>query len=165
VRIPQILLLLFLLSGCAVTVPGRAVPEPTPAPAPAPAPATLVADVLADECLLDADGFALLLESPVAPPANGGAPRSCATATTRGTPQALAAINVYGVRGGTPVDLLRSGRPLTGLGDAAVVVETAGGPTLQVASGRYLVTIAVAERDPDDLRWRTAGARALAALP
>ncbi|SDG99391.1 hypothetical protein [Pseudonocardia oroxyli] len=151
---------LLLVAGCAVSVPGRAVPEPAPA---APTTAVLVSDVLPDECLLDAEGFALLLEAPVAPPANGGDPPSCATATTRGTPRGLAAINVYGVRGGTPADLLRSGRPLE-VGDAAVVVDTAGGPTLQVATGDRLVTIAVADREPDDARWVEAGRRAVAAL-
>jgi hypothetical protein len=173
VRIVVGLLVLLLVGGCAVAVPGRAVPAPAPPAGPAPSasaasterPPALVADVLDDECLLDAAGFALLVEAAVAPPTNGGGPRSCATAATRGTPRALAAINVYGVRDGVPTDLLRSGRPLTGVGDAARVVETVGGPTLQVAAGAYLVTIAVAERDPDDGRWAEAGRRAVAHLP
>jgi hypothetical protein len=160
VRIVVGLLVALLTGGCAVGVAGRAVPAPS-----AQRPPALVADVLADECLLDAAGFALLLETAVAPPENGGEPRSCATTATRGTPRALAGINVYGVRDGAPTDLLRSGRPLAGAGDAARVVETAGGPTLQMAAGPYLVTIAVAERDPDDLRWAEAARRALARLP
>lgn len=165
-----LVVVLVLVAGCAVAVPGRAVPEPPVAETAVPetavpaAPAQLVADVLTDECLLDAEGFGLLLESPVDPPTNGGEPRSCATAATRGTPRALAAINVYGVRGGAPVDLLRSGRPLA-VGDAAVVVETAGGPTLQVAAGAFLVTIAVAEREPDEARWLEAGRRVVERLP
>jgi len=165
---PAVLVAVLVLGGCAVSVPGRAVPEPAAVASSAPPAAsrspTLVADVLADECLLDADGFALLLEAPVEPPATGGEPRACTTAATRGTPRALASVNVYGVRDGSPVDLLRSGRELVGVGDAARVVETVGGPTLQIAAGEHLVTIAVAEREPDDGRWAEAAARAVAAL-
>ncbi|GAA4552250.1 hypothetical protein [Pseudonocardia xishanensis] len=159
-------LAVLVLGGCAVAVPGRAVPEPTPVGAPQPVAGrpTLVADVLADECLLDADGFALVVEAPVEPPANGGDPRSCSTSATRGTPRALAGINVYGVRDGSPVDLLRAGRDLPGVGDAARVVETVGGPTLQIATGAHLVTITVADCEPDDARWAAAGRSAVAAL-
>ncbi|GAA1881574.1 hypothetical protein GCM10009836_73530 [Pseudonocardia ailaonensis] len=120
---------------------------------------TLVPDVLPDECLLDAAGFARLLGVPVATPATGGTPRSCTTSALHGTPRALASINVYRAE---PAPVVRSGRALAGVGDAAAVVDTGSGPTLQVATGRYLVTLAVTEVSPTDERWAEAG-RALVA--
>jgi hypothetical protein len=148
------------VSGCAVTVAGRAVPEPGSARK---AERTaLVAGVVEDECLLDATGFAQLLGAPVLPPANSGSPPACGT-TTRTAPPILAAINVYGVRGADPAALLRTGRALD-IGEAAAVVDTAGGPTLQIATGTYLVTIAVADHEPPDEMWITAGRAAVESL-
>ena len=157
-------LLLLACTACTVPVDGRAVPEPDPARpvATVPRPA-LVADVLDDECLLDGAGFARLLGTPVAPPVTDGRPRSCAASGLGGA--VLATINVYAVREGVPTDLVRSGRRLDGVGDAAAVVDTVSGPTLQVAAGDVLVTIAVADRAPSDARWVEAGRAAVAALP
>jgi hypothetical protein len=51
------------------------------------------------------------------------------------------------------------------VGRAAVVLDTAAGPTLQVAGGRFLVTVVVQGREPDDAAWRAAARAALARLP
>jgi hypothetical protein len=45
------------------------------------------------------------------------------------------------------------------------VLDTAAGPTLQVASARFLVTVVVQGREPDDAAWRGAARAALARLP
>ena len=78
-----------------------------------------------------------------------------------------AAINVYRVRAGTPAEAVRAagGRALPGLGEAATLLETAAGPTLQVASPRFLVTLLVQGRSPPDDAWRVAARAALARLP
>ncbi|MDT7579486.1 MAG: hypothetical protein QOK35_750, partial [Pseudonocardiales bacterium] len=57
------------------------------------------------------------------------------------------------------------GRLLAGIGEAAAVLDTVAGPTLQVASSRFVVTVAVQDREPDDTAWRAAARAALARLP
>lgn len=178
-------LTMFLLVGCARVVSGTATTAPEPeAAAPSatatssPAPRSgLVADVLPDECLLDALGFTGLLGVPVLPPEQQDVPRddgspssSCFASSARGYPEPLAAINVYEVRTGTPAEFVRSGPPegrreLTGAGEAAVLVDTAPGVTLQLAGPRHVVTIAVLDGAPTDDAWRAAATAALAALP
>ncbi len=177
----------FLLAGCTTAVPGTGSPAPGPAPPPstsaadptpsAPTRSALAADVLADECLLDALGFSALLGRPVLPPeqgeverADGSSSSSCVAESARGFPDPLAAVNVYEPRAGTPADFVRAGPPqgrreLSGVGEAAVLVDTAPGVTMQLAATRYVVTIAVLDGAPSDDAWRAAGAAALAALP
>jgi hypothetical protein len=180
-----------LLTGCTAVVPGTgsAAPAPLPtstappasAPEPTPGPVTtrsaLAADVLADECLLDALGFSALLGRPVLPPeqgeverADGSSSSSCVAESARGFPDPLAAINVYEPRSGTPAEFVRAAPPegrreLTGVGEAAVLVDTAPGITLQLAAARHVVTIAVLDGAPPDDAWRAAATAALAALP
>jgi hypothetical protein len=132
----------------------------------------LTADALANECLLDAGGFAALLGGPVGKPAeaavvrpDGSATRSCYAASRAGDPSPTAAINVYRVNRGTPAEFVRAaagGRPLPGVGEAAVLLDTVGGTTLQVATPRYLVTVNVVDGTPSAERWAAAG-RAVAA--
>ena len=174
--------------------PGDAVGRPSPPAVPSPsspsssppgatigaAPSTprahapaLVSDVLADECLLDGAQFRLLLgravraEQSVVRRTDGTQSTSCyATAVDDpGTP--VAAINVYRVRSGTPAEFVGAarGRPLVGTGEAAVLLETAAGPTLQVAGPAFLVTLVVQGRSPPDESWRAAARSALARLP
>ncbi|MCW0216010.1 MAG: hypothetical protein OJJ54_21900 [Pseudonocardia sp.] len=165
-------------AGCAHAIAGTAVAEPPPAAGGTPVRVVgplLVGDAVRDECLLDAAGLAALLASPTTPPANstttrpdGTTTHSCTATATEGDPRAIAAVNVYGVRDGTPADVVRAGagrREMSEVGDAAAVVDTASGPTMQIASGTYLVTIAVAERRPSDAEWRAAGRAALSRLP
>jgi hypothetical protein len=144
--------------------PGRA--------APAAQPALLTSDVLDDECLLDASGFAALLGGPVGKPAeaavirpDGSTTRSCYAASRAGDPAGTAAVNVYRVNQGTPAAFVRAtagGRPMPGVGEAAVLLETVGGTTLQVATARYLITVNVVDAAPSTERWAAAG-RAVAA--
>jgi hypothetical protein len=168
-------------AGCAQAIAGNAVAEPPPAvgtTVAAPARSTgpvLLGDAVRDECLLDAAELTALLDAPVARPENGTTThadgttsRGCTAATTDGDPPALAAVNVYGVRGGGPADVVRAGlgrREMSEVGDAAAVVDTASGPTMQIASRGYLITIAVTERKPSDAQWRAAGRAALSHLP
>lgn len=173
-----------LLGGCSQVVPGAATAAPPAVPA-APDPATpgpgapaprsgLTADVVADECLLNAAEFGALLGEAVRPPAQGAVTRddgssSSSCVATAGT-EPLALINVYAVRAGTPAEYVLAGatggrRELSGVGEAAAVVETRTGPTLQLASPGFLVTILVAGRSPDDDAWRTAATAALSRLP
>lgn len=155
---------------------GPAAPAPE-APAPVrrpsvPAPTPLTSDVVPDECLLDRAGFTALLGQPAAIPANhivsrpgGASTRSCYAAAGSGTPSA--SVNVYRVNAATPAAFLRTAtgsRPFSGVGVAAVLVDTVGGPALQIATPRLLITIAVADRTPDDARWRAAGRAAVSAL-
>jgi hypothetical protein len=73
-------------------------------------------------------------------------------------------MNVYEVRGGSPADAVRARdgvRALDGVGEAAGIVMARSGPTLYVAGDRFLVTIAVAFREPSDDAWRAAGRAAL----
>jgi hypothetical protein len=157
----------------APDAPGSTAPEAGGGP---PRPA-LAADVLPDECLLDALAFSALLGEPVLPPrqvevtrADGSRPTSCVATSTAEPPEPLASVNVYEPRTGTPADFVRSAPPqgrrtLDGAGEAAALVDTAPGVTLQLAGARFVVTIAVLDGAPDDDDWRAAAATALAALP
>ncbi|MET0191231.1 MAG: hypothetical protein ABW212_19685, partial [Pseudonocardia sediminis] len=92
----------------------------------------LTSDVVPDECLLDAKGFGALLGATVPAPANhvvtrpgGATTRSCFAVATSGSPAPTGSVNVYRVNTGTPVAFLRTAtgsRPLTGVGDGAVLV-------------------------------------------
>jgi len=138
-----------------------------------PGPAALAPDVLADECLLDAAQFGALLDRPVRAEneavhrLDGTRSTSCYAGAADGPREPLAAINVYRVRAGTPAEAVRAagGRSLPGLGEAATLLQTAAGPTLQVASPRFLVTLLVQGRSPPDDAWRAAARAALARLP
>ncbi|GAA2573470.1 hypothetical protein GCM10010210_56330 [Pseudonocardia hydrocarbonoxydans] len=178
--------LALLATGCTTVVPGSgrmAAPvvdpaSPAPSAAPSAAPAgprsALAADVVDDECLLDALAFSTLLGEPVLPPeqaevtrADGSRPTSCVASSTAGEP--LASINVYEPREGTAADFVLAAPPqgrreLTGVGEAAALVDTAPGVTLQLAGPRYVVTIAVLDGAPSDDAWRTAAQGALDAL-
>lgn len=181
--------MLLFAAGCTSVVPGAGqaagpvavTGTPTP-PATSSAPSSepqsaLAADVLPDECLLDALGFSALLDEPVLPPeqteivrGDGTSTSSCFANSTRGAPEPLGAVNVYEPRTGTPAEFVRAAAPegrreLTGVGEAAALVDTAPGETLQLAAPRYLVTIAVLDGTRSDDAWRAAGAAALAALP
>ena len=166
-------------AGCTVVVPGtpaaatpRVPDDRTRSPAAASGPrSTLVTDPVPDECLLNASEFGALVEGPVRPPeastvnrGDGSRGSSCVVTTGR---DPIAMINVYRVRTGTPADYVRAGgRPLpAGVGEAAAVVDTAAGPTLQLASPAYLVTILVSGRRPADDAWRAAATAALSRLP
>ena len=165
-------------STVAAAVPGAAdAPPATVAPPPAgpgAAAAALEPDVVANECLLDAAQLTALLGRPVRAPEqsvvrrdDGSRSSSCYTASAQGAGPA-AAINVYRIRSGTPAAYVRAaaagGRALAGAGEAAAVLDTAAGPTLQVAGRRYVVTVAVEGAEPDDAAWRTAARAALARL-
>jgi len=104
------------------------------------------------------------------PTTDGSSTSSCFANSARDAADPLAAINVYETHSGTPADLLRAAPPqgrrdLTGVGEAASLVDTAPGMTLQLAAPRHLVTIAVLDGTPTDEAWRVAAAAALAALP
>ena len=175
------------LLGCTSVVAGEAAPAPpgvpagSPAPPPLPLPgvqvgprAGLDADPLPDECLLNASEFGALVGGPVRPPEQGSVDRSdgsrsssCVATAGR---EPVAMINVYTVRAGTPADYVRAGgtsgrRELPGVGEAAIVIDTETGPTLQLASPRFLVTILVSGRTPSDEAWRAAALAALSRLP
>lgn len=150
----------------------RAGAPATRATAPA-APAPLTADVLRDECLVPAQQLAGLLgTAPAAPAANaevarsdGSRARSCFAVGGSAT----VSVNVYATNLTDPAGYVRAAagaRPLTGTGDgtAAALIETVGGPTLQLGTGRHLVTIAVAGAAPDDAAWQRAARAAVAAL-
>ncbi|TCK24703.1 hypothetical protein [Pseudonocardia endophytica] len=97
---------------------------------------------------------------------DGSTTRSCYAASRSGDPTPTAAINVYRVNSGTPAAFVRAtagGRPLPGVGEAAVLLDTVGGTTLQVATARYLITVNVVDAAPSAERWTTAG-RAVAAV-
>jgi hypothetical protein len=179
---PALLALVVVLAGCTETVPGTPVAapsEPTVAEQQPPAPpatsrAGLEADVIADECLLNADEFGSLVGEPVKPPAQGtvkrpdGSTGSSCVATAGTDPVAM--INVYKVKAGSPADYVRApgaaGRhELPELGEAAVVVDTQAGPTLQLATTDFLVTILVAGRAPPDEAWHAAAVAVLTRLP
>lgn len=182
------LLIALLVAGCTTTVPGAGraagpvaltgspvAPESTTAP-PTGSQSALAADVLPEECLLDALGFSALLGVPVLPPeqaevvrGDGSSTSSCFANSARGAPDPLAAINVYEPREGTPADFVRAAAPqgrreLGGVGEAAALVDTAPGVTLQLAAARYVVTIAVLNGAPSDDAWRAAATAALDAL-
>ncbi len=129
----------------------------------------LVADPVADECVLTAPEAQALTGIPLdrtvmtSIPGPEERPNPGCVAV-RGESQ-FVLMNVYGVRPGAPADALRDvpagGRALDGVGRAAVIVPARAGPTLQVAGDTYLVTIAVAGVDPSDDAWRAAGNAAL----
>ena len=157
-------------AGCTTVVPG----SPGAASWGSIHPAGLEADVLPDECLLTADEFAELVDVPVQPPdqgtiERGDGSRSGGCVVNAGA-EPVALLNVYMVRAGTPADYVRAAgtagrRELPGVGVGAAVIGTAAGPTLQLASERYLVTILVSGRTPSDEEWRAAAEAALASLP
>ena len=168
-------------TGCTVAVPGSGVATPpgveatqAPVPATPPGPRSgLDVDPLPDECLLNAAEFGDLVGATVRPPVQGSVQRddgsrSTACVAVDGA-EPIAMINVYTVRAGTPADYVRAGpagrRDLQDVGDAAAVIDTATGPTMQLASPRYLVTILVAGRVPSDDAWRSAAVAALSRLP
>ena len=184
--LPAAIGLLMALSGCSPAVAGAPSAAPGPSAFPsasvdAGTPATtarsraptLAADVLADECLLDATQFGELLDRParaeqaVVRRADGTRSTSCYASAVDGPREPLAAINVYRVRAGTAAEVVRAagGRALPGLGDAATLLETAAGPTLQLASPRFLVTLLVQGSSPPDDAWSAAARAALARLP
>jgi hypothetical protein len=129
--------------------------------------------VLADECLLDTAQLGALLGRPaqaeqsVVQRADGTRSASCYAAAVDGPRAPSAAINVYRVRSGTPAEFVQvaGGRALAGVGEAATLLETAAGPTLQVAGPAYLVTLVVQGRSPPDDAWRDAARAALGRLP
>lgn len=142
-------------------------------PAPPVADAPLTADALPDECLVRADALAGLLgTAPAAPASNtevgrpdGSRARSCFAVGGSVT----VSVNVYTTNLTTPAGHLRAAagsRPLTGTGDGttAALLETVGGPALQLGTARYLVTIAVAGRTPSDEQWRAAVRSTVATL-
>jgi hypothetical protein len=172
------------LAGCSQVVPGtpRAAPPtvpvtaapPSPGPAPSGGRSGLEADAVDDECLLNASEIGALVGTAVGPPAEqevdrgGGNRGSSCVATADSEPVAL--VNVYRTLSGTPAEYVRAGgtagrRVLDGVGEAAVVVETDAGPTLQLAGTEYLVTVLVAGRSPSEEAWRTAATAALSRLP
>lgn len=169
------------VSGCATVLPGRAAPVAPTVPtgpgttvAPAAPRSGLEADVVADECLLNAAEFGALVGVAVRPPEQGtverpDGSRGSSCVATAGT-EPVAMINVYAVLSGQPAEYVRAGggegrREVPGVGEAAVVIDTATGPTLQLASPRYLVTVLVAGRTPSDDAWHTAATAALSRLP
>ena len=129
--------------------------------------------MLADECLLDTAQLGALLGRPaqaeqsVVQRADGTRSASCYAAAVDGPRAPSAAINVYRVRSGTPAEFVQvaGGRALAGVGEAATLLETAAGPTLQVAGPAYLVTLVVQGRSPPDDAWRDAARAALGRLP
>ena len=154
-----------------------AAPSPAPSTEPAPERSALDSDVVDDECLLDALQFTALLDRSVLPPEPGELVRpdgtrvtSCVASSAAAFPTPLAAINVYEPRTGTPAEFVRAApalgrRDLPGAGEAAVLIDTAPGLTMQLAGERYVVTIAVIEGAPSDAAWTAAATAALAALP
>jgi hypothetical protein len=155
------------VTGCTTVVSGSA-------GAAGPRIDGLVADVLADECLLTATELGELVDLPVEPPAQGtvdrgDGSRSAACVVTAGS-EPVALVNVYAVRSGSPSDYVRPAgvggrRELPGVGTGAAVIGTAAGPTLQLAGERYLVTILVSGSVPSDEEWRAAAEAALSRTP
>lgn len=159
--------------GAAATGGHSAVGPTVPVAAPPGPRSALDPDPLPDECLLDASQVGTLVGTTVRLPtesvlirSDGSVSRSC-VANAGHDPVAM--INVYRVRTGTPADFVRAGGPgrreLSGAGEAAAIVDTAIGPTLQVAGPTYLVTIMVVRGRPGDDAWRSAAVAALARLP
>ncbi|MFP5073098.1 hypothetical protein ACLFMI_25985 [Pseudonocardia nantongensis] len=160
--------------GGGIPAAGDRVPGPRAAAPAAPVEvAPLTADVLPDECLVRADALAGLLgTAPAAPASNaevgrpdGSRARSCFAVGGSAT----VAVNVYTTNLTTPAGHLRAAtgsRPLagTGNGTTAALVETVGGPTMQLGTAGHLVTVAVAGRAPSDEQWRAAARSAVAAL-
>ncbi len=165
-------------AACTAVVPGtpgaaapQVADDPSPSPTTAGPRSALVADPIPDECLLNASEFGALVGGAVRPPEEatvdrGDGSRGSSCVVTAGS-DPIAMINVYRVRTGTPADYVRAGgrRLLAGVGEAAAVIDTAAGPTLQVASPAYLVTILVSGHRPADEAWRAAASAALSRLP
>jgi hypothetical protein len=172
-----LLLAVLLAAGCSTAVPGTGRPAEPVAASPVAEQSALVADVLPDECLLDALQFSALLGEAVLPPEQGALERpdgtrrsSCVASSAGRFPTPLAAINVYEPRAGTPAAFVAAApaqgrRDLPGVGEGAVLVETAPGTTLQLAGPRHVVTIAVLDGAPSDAAWTAAATAVLAALP
>ena len=163
------------------TVPPTPVAAPRPRPGPGTpgrerAPAALTADVVADECLLDAGVLTGLLGAEPAVPAtntateraDGSRSRSCFAVGGSST----VSVNVYRTQRTSPARYVHDAadaadaRALGGTGarTAAALLDTVAGPTLQLGTARHLVTIAVAGRSPTDGQWRAAARAAAAAL-
>jgi hypothetical protein len=134
-----------------------------------PPPVGLVPDPVTDECVLTAAEVQALIGQPVdrtamtsLPSTDGKSVRGCVA--FRGENQ-LVLMNVYGTRDGTPADAVRNGsgtrRALDGVGEAAAVVDSKVGPTLQVAGKKFLVTIEAGFLTPSDDAWRAAGRAAV----
>ncbi|WP_224387894.1 hypothetical protein [Pseudonocardia sp. ICBG1293] len=164
--------------GAAPVPEGRARPAPgstgaaTRPARPAAAAAPLTADVLDDECLLDAASLTGLLGGPpVAPAANAVVTRADGTRTRACFALAdgvTVSVNAYTTNRGTPggyVAAARHGTAVTRLpaGTSATVLDTVAGPTLQLATTRYLLTVAVAGRTPTPEQWRAAAVAVAAA--
>lgn len=154
--------------------PDAARASPTRAATPAAAPAPLTSDVVADECLLDRAALTGLLGGPpVAPATNAVVTRTDGTRTRACFALAdgvTVSVNAYTTNRSTPagyVAAARHGSAVTGLpaGTSATVLDTVAGPTLQLATARYLVTVAVAGRTPSRDQWRAAAVAAAAAVP
>ncbi|MGM0721462.1 MAG: hypothetical protein ACQEXM_10135 [Actinomycetota bacterium] len=165
--------------GASRVPDGRVRPSPgtaraTARPASPAAPAPLTSDVVADECLLDRAALTGLLGGPPVAPATNAVVTRTDGARTRAC-FALAdgvtvSVNVYTTNRGTPAGYVagaRHGSAVTGLpaGTSATVLDTVAGPTLQLATARHLVTVAVAGRTPSRDRWRAAAVAAVAAAP
>ncbi|MFC4949562.1 hypothetical protein [Pseudonocardia sp. GCM10023141] len=174
---PTVLLTAGLLAACSETVTGTAAPAGPAAPrmvttqAATGVTGALVADAVADECLLNASELGSLLKRAVRPPvqstiphADGSSGSSCVVTADA---EPIAMINVYRAGTGVPADYIAPGsHPVSGAGDAAGVVTTDAGPMLQLATRGYLVTILVAGGPaPADDAWRKAAAAALTRLP
>jgi hypothetical protein len=146
------------VTGCTTVVSGSA-------GAAGPRIDGLVADVLADECLLTATELGELVDLPVEPPAQGtvdrgDGSRSAACVVTAGS-EPVALVNVYAVRSGSPADYVRA----AGVGGRRELPGVGAGPTLQLAGERYLVTILVSGSVPSDEEWRAAAEAALSRIP
>ena len=126
-----------------------------------------VVGMLATERFVGQDGRPVRAEQSVVRRSDGTHSSSCYATAVDGPRTPLAAINVYRVRSGAPADVVDAagGRRLDGAGEAATLLETAVGPTLQVAGPAFLVTLVVQGRSPPDDTWRTAARSALARLP
>ncbi|WP_337826213.1 hypothetical protein [Pseudonocardia sp. UM4_GMWB1] len=165
--------------GASRVPDGRVRPSPgtaraTARPASPAAPAPLTSDVVADECLLDRAALTGLLGGPpVAPATNAVVTRTDGTRTRACFALAdgvTVSVNVYTTNRGTPAGYVagaRHGSAVNGLpaGTSATVLDTVAGPTLQLATARHLVTVAVAGRTPSRDRWRAAAVAAVAAAP
>lgn len=170
-----VLVVLSALLGCTRTVEGVAVAGAGPVPTGSAAgPGGLIADAVADECVLDRAQAAALAGRPVQAPrqreirrADGSTTSGCYVDSTDAYPTPVLALNVYRPRGGTAAERVTAagGKELVGVGSAATLLDTATGPVLQLAAPTYLVTIAVLDGAPSEPAWRAAATAALGALP
>jgi hypothetical protein len=136
----------------------------------------LIPGVLVDECLLDNNQFAALLGQAVTEPEEVTTDQGTADCFVypAGDFVPFAAIDVYGVKTGTPVEQINSAAQhntrahrLAGAGEAAIVVDrdNGTGSILYVAKGRFVVAISSLQLKPPDPAWATAGNQAVARLP